>query len=86
MNAELGRFLHDDIHSLAPGYALYESYFQWRFRTSGNMFADAQIQFLFCHRADGCGVLAAAAVKYGQRITGPEAQDATNVTRLFAAE
>ena len=86
MNAELGRFLHDDIHSLAPGYALYQSYFQWRFRTPGHMFANAQAQFLFRHCADGCGVLAAAAVKYGQCITGPEAQDATNITRLFAAE
>jgi hypothetical protein len=50
------------------------------------MFTDAEVQFLLRDGADSCGVLAAAAVKYGQCITRPESQYATNVTCLFAAE
>ena len=86
MNAEFGRFLHYDIHSLAPGYALYQAYPEWRFHTAANMFAEAQIQFLLGDCVDGCGVFAAAAVKNGQYITRPETQYAPNITRLFAAE
>ena len=86
MDADFGRLLNDKIHSLAPGYALHQANSEWRFGIPGNRLTDAEVQFLFRDGANGCGVFAAAAVKYSQCMTRPESQDATNVTRLFAAE
>ncbi len=86
MNAEFGRLLHDDVHSVAPGYALYQPYSERRLGIPGIMFTDAQIQFVFRHCADGCGVLAAAAVKYRQCIARPQAQHATGIACLFTAK
>ncbi len=86
MYAEFGRLLHDDVHFLAPGYALYQSNPEWRFGIARNMITNAQVQLLFRDFVDGCDVFAAAAVKYRQRIARPESQYATDIVRLFAVE
>ncbi len=86
MYAEFGRLLHDDVHSVAPGYALYQSNPEWRFGIARNMITNDQVKLLIRDFVDGCELFAAAEVKYRQRIARPESQHATNVMRLFAVE
>lgn len=86
MYAEFGRLLHDDVHFLAPGYALYQSNPEWRFGIAGHVMTNTQVQLLFRDFVDGCGVFTATAVKYRQPIACPESQYATDVVRLLAVE
>ncbi len=86
MYTELGRFLNDDIHPLAPGNPLDESYSQPRFRISCNVLTDTKIQFLFADKAHGRRIFSAIAVENGQRVAGPETQHAPDVPGLLTAE
>ena len=86
VHAELGGFLHDGIHFVAPGNALDESQPQRRFGVARHMCADREAELLLRHPRDGCREFPTAAVENGHGVPGPEAQYSADVTRLLFAQ